>query len=103
VLEAWAYGLPVLMTAACNLAQGFKAAAASEISKESEAMSSELATFFRHDDEVLRNMGQRGRKLVETQFTWDRISEQMLAIYAWLVQRENAPDTVRFMGLHRDA
>jgi glycosyltransferase involved in cell wall biosynthesis len=97
VLEAWSYGLPVLMTAACNLPNGFTAGAALQISHQSEPMSLSLATLFSLDDEVLNGMGRCGRHLVETEFSWDRISEEMVAVYEWLLRRTGAPSTVCFM------
>jgi poly(glycerol-phosphate) alpha-glucosyltransferase len=42
VLEAWSYGLPVLMTRHCNLPEGFRNDAAIEISTDREGITSGL-------------------------------------------------------------
>ena len=42
VLEAWANGLPVLMTRQCNLPSGFEAGAALRIEPEAESIAAEL-------------------------------------------------------------
>ncbi len=102
VLEAWSYGLPVLMTSACNLPEGFSAGAALEISPEAEPMSAQLAAFFRLDGEVLRDIGERGRKLVDCRFAWDRVSEETIRLYAWLLGEADPPESVQFDGQQRD-
>ncbi|MFM7471843.1 MAG: glycosyltransferase [Nodosilinea sp.] len=36
-------------------------------------------------------MGQRGRQLVEEQYTWERSAEQMLSVYAWMLGSQVQP------------
>jgi len=70
VLEAWAADLPVLMTRACNLPEGFKAGAAVEVRSESKPLAEGLLRFMRFPPSTLRVMGRRGRNLVRTRFSW---------------------------------
>lgn len=88
VLEAWAYGLPVLMTPECNLPEGFAHDAALEIrSGEGSFQGSDFS--FRHGLRALvemtedqrREMGLRGRRLVEDRFTWPKVAAQTKALY----------------------
>ncbi|WPL19411.1 D-inositol 3-phosphate glycosyltransferase [Thiorhodovibrio winogradskyi] len=95
VLEAWAYGLPVLMTPQCNLPEGFQAQAALRIAPEPEGISQGLATLFAMADAERVAMGERGRVLVEQRFSWVRIAEQMLAVYQWVLGQGSKPDCVR--------
>lgn len=100
VLEAWSYGLPVLMTEACNLAEGFDVGAALRCLPEPESISAALrkiATEFNDQERV--EMGARGRALVAEQFSWSGIGKQHVEVYEWLIggaQRSDAPGTVRF-------
>ncbi|MFO1066394.1 MAG: glycosyltransferase family 4 protein [Pirellulales bacterium] len=107
VLEAWAYGLPVLMTRACNLAEGFVAGAAIEIG-ESQPLRPDnlpreieraLQCLLSLDDVQTRKMREAGKRLVEEKFTWSRIANSMLEVYEWLAdRRKSAPNSVELFS-----
>jgi poly(glycerol-phosphate) alpha-glucosyltransferase len=40
-------------------------------------------------------MGQRGRRLVEGQFNWKKIAEDMINVYKWILDGGTPPDCVR--------
>lgn len=87
VLEAWAYGLPVVMTPECNLPEGFASGAALEIrnSGMGNAKWDGLRTLLEMTDSERRGMGMRGRRLVEGKFTWSRVAGRMREIFGELV------------------
>ena len=94
VLEAWAYGLPVLMTPECHLPEGFASSAALEIRSGEEggpgsdfSFQEGLRTLLEMSDRERALMGARGRKLVEEKFTWPKIASQTLALYEDLLGR----------------
>jgi poly(glycerol-phosphate) alpha-glucosyltransferase len=95
VLEAWAHGLPVLMTPACNLPEGFAAGAALEISTEPEALAAGLRRFFQQDASARAAMGMRARALAETDFNWARIAARMADVYRWVRGDAACPPCVR--------
>jgi len=84
VLEAWSYGLPVLMTSACNLPKGFAAGAAFEISTDPAAMATAMATVL-GDEARLADAGARGRALVEADHGWTAIGRATMAAYRDIV------------------
>ena len=109
VLEAWAYGLPVLMTPECNLPDGFAADAAVRIGAE-DAKKAEsgklkaescgnieggLHALFEMSDADRVAMGERGRSLVENRFTWPKIAAQMKEVYEWVLGGGHPPDCVQ--------
>ncbi|MDO8801627.1 glycosyltransferase [Phenylobacterium sp.] len=94
VLEAWAYRLPVLMTAECNLREGFVEGAASELHLD-QRFAGELAAWLRRSPEALREMGARGRKLVEKRFDWADLATDFADLYRWVVGRGERPSFVR--------
>ena len=93
VLEAWSYGLPVVMTPECNLPEGFACDAALEIrSGEGSFQGADfsfqqgLRTLLEMSDRDRAAMGMRGRRLVEDRFTWPKVAAQMKALYEELLR-----------------
>jgi poly(glycerol-phosphate) alpha-glucosyltransferase len=85
VLEAWAYGIPVLMTDHCNLPEGFTAGAAIRIGTEVPGIAGGLRELFQGSPGDLEAMGGAGRTLVEEQFTWPKVAAQMKEVYEWML------------------
>jgi poly(glycerol-phosphate) alpha-glucosyltransferase len=83
VLEAWASAKPVLMTPECNLPEGLGAGAAYQIGTGPEKIAAGLKQVIEMSDDDRRTMGNRGRNLVATKFSWPQIGEQMRSVYEW--------------------
>lgn len=94
VLEAWSYGLPVVMTPACNLPEGFAAGAALPIGTDPAAIAAGLRRLFALSDAERRAIGARGRALVGERFTRRRVAEQMAAVYEWVLDGGPPPSCV---------
>ncbi len=94
VLEAWAYRLPVLMTDYCNLPEGFAAGAARRIGTDAESIGAGLRALFAETGDGLREMGGKGRALVESRFTWRQVAEQMGEVYRWVLGNGLRPSCV---------
>ena len=89
MLEAWAYGLPVVMTPECNLPEGFATQAALEIrnGEMGNAKWDGLWALLDMSDSDRIEMGGRGRRLVEQKFTWPKVASQMKALYEDILSR----------------
>ena len=94
VLEAWSHGVPVVMTRAGNLPEGFAAKAALEIGTESEEIRAGLDLLARMSEEQRRAMGHNGFRLCRDRFSQARNSELMRMVYRWLLKRGPRPDCV---------
>lgn len=94
ILEAWSHRLPVLMTRACHLPEGYAAGAAIEIETECQPLAEKLLALFRLSPAERLAMGQRGRTLVESRFTWSRVAAQMRAVYDWVLRRAPRPECI---------
>lgn len=94
VLEAWAYGKPVLMTRECNLPEGFSAGAAIEARPEEQSLAAGLRSLFTATDAERQAMGARGLALVRKQFVWDQIAAKLRAVYAWTLGGGTRPECV---------
>jgi poly(glycerol-phosphate) alpha-glucosyltransferase len=85
VLEAWSHGLPVLMTGACNLLEGFAARAALPLGTDPAGIAAGLRELFALSDAERAAIGRRGRALVRERFTWREVGRQMAAVYEWVL------------------
>jgi len=94
VLEAWAYGKPVLMTPECNLPEGFAAHAALRMEPTINSITEGLRQLFEMSADERRAMGKCGLTLVEKRFTWPKIAFEMKQVYEWLLGGGPKPDCV---------
>jgi len=85
VLEAWAYGKPVVMTPECNLPEGFAENAAIRIESNVESIAHGLDQLFRSPSSDLSSMGTNGRQLVGERFAWPKIAREMKSVYDWIL------------------
>ncbi|WEK02079.1 MAG: glycosyltransferase [Candidatus Sphingomonas phytovorans] len=93
VLEAWAHRKPVLMTHACNIPEGFVAGGAYRIETSPQTLALALA-YHLDQPSALAETGERGRRLVEERFTWERIVDQHIGLFTWLSGRGPRPHHV---------
>jgi poly(glycerol-phosphate) alpha-glucosyltransferase len=91
VLEAWAYGKPVLMTPHCNLPEGYEAGAAVRIEAEEESVLEGLKRFLAMEDAEREEMGANGRGLVASRFEWGVIGREMADVYRWVTGKGAKP------------
>jgi glycosyltransferase involved in cell wall biosynthesis len=89
VLEAWAYGLPVVMTPECNLPEGFASQAALEIRNGGRGNRNweGLRALLDMSDSDRIEMGRRGRRLVEERFTWPKVAAQMHELFQQILAK----------------
>lgn len=83
VLEAWSWGLPVLMTPECNLPEGASANAAIMMTPDVDSIADTIRRLFAMTDLEREAMGKNGRKLVADRFQWPKAAEQMADVYDW--------------------
>jgi poly(glycerol-phosphate) alpha-glucosyltransferase len=95
VLEAWASGLPVLMTPECNLPEGFEAGAAMRVAAPRPIeIRNALERLFQTPPARLRAMGARGRELARQNFSWDSAAHEMKLVYEWVLGQGEKPASV---------
>lgn len=94
VLEAWSYGLPVLMTAECNLPEGFEADAAIAIHSSADGITEGLRKLVLFDGSEGTAMGRKGRELCSRRFNWSTIAVQMNDLLGWVLNKGSRPEFV---------
>jgi len=97
ILEAWAWGRPVIMTPQCNLPEGYEADAAVRIQPDHDSVLDGITELMAMDDDARAAMGARGRELVRERFAWPVVAADMAAVYRWLAGRGPQPQTVLTM------
>jgi poly(glycerol-phosphate) alpha-glucosyltransferase len=97
VLDAWANAKPVLMTAKCNLPDGFSFGAAMEIGAMPQNIAHGIKTLCEMSCDDRRIMGQCGRALVEQCYSWPQIARQMRDVYHWILNGGSAPTHLEFI------
>lgn len=94
VLEAWAAAKPVMMTAECNLPEGFLQKAAIPISADIDGIAVGLNELFAMSATDRQSMGRRGLSLVQEKFNWSRVASEMRSVYEWSISGGQPPACV---------
>jgi glycosyltransferase involved in cell wall biosynthesis len=96
VAEALAGGTPVISTKGAPWA-GLEANGCGWwIDHGVEPLAAALRAVFNLPRDQLRAMGERGRAWMARDFTWDRVSADMLDVYEWVARGGPPPPTIRF-------
>lgn len=96
VLEAWAHGKPALITRACNLPDGPAAGAALEIAPTVESIRDGLERFAALSAAQVTQMGECARRLVERNYAWPKLAQDMTRLYEAMAADQNIPADLRF-------
>jgi poly(glycerol-phosphate) alpha-glucosyltransferase len=96
ILEAWAFGKPVIMTPQCNLPEGFAFQAAMRVEPITASISDGIADFLGLSDAERRGMGGRGLALVRERFVWKEVAGCLLDVYTWLAGGGPPPACIDF-------
>ena len=94
VLEAWAYGIPVLMTDECNLPDGFTSQSAIRIVPSAKDIAGALEALMSMPSEELKAIGRNGQNLVAEKYNWSMVSNKMHRLYEWIVSGGSPPEFV---------
>jgi glycosyltransferase involved in cell wall biosynthesis len=95
VLEAMSYRVPVLITTFCNIPAAFTRKAAIAIAPSPESIAAGINELLGLSKEALLQLGQNGYKLVEEQFTWEKVAADAHNLYQWVLGKGLKPDFVK--------
>jgi poly(glycerol-phosphate) alpha-glucosyltransferase len=98
VLEAWSYAKPVLMTAECNLPDGFSRGAALAIGRSPQDIARGINVLLGMGAAERQSLGQSGRTLVAENYTWPEVARQMREVHEWALRGGPAPAHVELNG-----
>ena len=95
VAEALASGVPVLTTTGAPWSVLEGEDCGWWVERNADAIRSALADAVSRSDDDRLAMGQRGRRLVEEQFSWEHVAEQLSQTYRWVIGDDPRPDFVQ--------
>jgi glycosyltransferase involved in cell wall biosynthesis len=95
VAEALAAGVPVISTKGAPWAGLETEDCGWWIDHGSEPLAAALSDALALPRETLGAMGAKGRAWMARDFSWDRVADEMLAVYTWLTNGAERPRTVR--------
>jgi glycosyltransferase involved in cell wall biosynthesis len=95
VLESLAARVPPIVTTACHFPELAEVGAGLVCEPDAESLAEALHTLrFERTAEDRARCGERGRALVEQQFTWETQARRLVQVYRWLADRGPRPDVV---------
>lgn len=94
ILEALACRLPVIATTACHFPELAANDAGIVVTPDADAVTRGLEDLLSRSAEQRRDLGERGRRLVEASYTWDRQAERLAEVYRWLSGGGSPPEAV---------
>ncbi len=94
ILEALACSLPCLFTTACHFAEAAEADAALVVEPQADAVTQSLRDLLERSPAERARLGANGRRLVESDYTWDQQAERLASVYQWLAGGGAPPECV---------
>jgi glycosyltransferase involved in cell wall biosynthesis len=79
-LEAMACGTPVIVSRASNLPEVDQESAGLVVDTNVDEIAKAIREILAADDQLRRQMGSNGQKLVQDRFTWQSVSKQTIAL-----------------------
>lgn len=98
VLEAWAHGLPTIITPGCNLEIGLTTGCTWMTTTDPEDICQSLQQLMECPTQQRIEMGRRARILAETQFTWHSVATMHSATYKWVLGKADRPNWVHIQS-----
>ncbi len=93
-LEAMSWGLPCLLSPACNLPEAIAAGAAWSVQPQPADLAARIQELMALPDAEAAAMGRRGRALVAERFSWNTIARQCAELYGWILGGGTPPPFV---------
>jgi glycosyltransferase involved in cell wall biosynthesis len=87
VLEGMASGLPCIITTGCNFPEAGEAEAAYIVDISADAIANALIDCLSNPEQS-KLIGDRARKLILEQYTWDRIANSLVQVYQCIINKQ---------------
>lgn len=88
ILEGMASGLPCIFTTACNFPEAKEAQVAKVVEVNQEEIVKALLWCLSHEEEA-KEMGQRARRFILENYTWNKISIKLVEVYRSIIENHS--------------
>lgn len=92
VAEALARGVPVLTTKGAPWSDLNENKCGFWVENDSEGIKKGIISALETPESKLKDMGVRGRSLIEEKYLWPAVSSTTIELYRWLLYKEKKPD-----------
>ncbi|WFB36565.1 glycosyltransferase [Kiritimatiellota bacterium B12222] len=99
VLEAWAHGVPTLITRACNLSSSFEEDFSICLEADQVLWPDAIDALFETSPEERILLGAQARVYAKDHYSWAEQGRKMARVYEWLVDGAEKPDCVITKGV----
>ncbi|BAY31554.1 group 1 glycosyl transferase [Nostoc carneum NIES-2107] len=96
VLEGMASGLPCVITTGCNFPEAAQAQAAHIVDTNPDEIANALIDCLSNPAQA-QAMGDRARKLIFRNYTWERAAEKLVKVYQAIVDKKVLPEYQDFI------
>jgi len=96
ILEAMSYGLPVLLTDACNFHDAKEHSAGIQVGTSVDDLKEGMLNMMTMSDGERQLMGTRGYQCIKRKYQWESIADHLLDVYIWMLGLSDAPSSVVF-------
>lgn len=96
VAEALSFGIPVITTHGAPWGDLLKYKCGWWVRLEKNNLVIALLEALQLSDKQLAIMGENGRKLIASKYTWEKAGGAMSEVYHWIIHGGNAPDSIKF-------
>jgi glycosyltransferase involved in cell wall biosynthesis len=94
VAEALASGVPVITTRGTPWEELVAHRCGWWVEKTTDSLAEALRDAMSRTDEERREMGERGRQLIEQKYTWSSVAAQMKSVYEWVLGKAPKPECI---------
>jgi glycosyltransferase involved in cell wall biosynthesis len=94
ILEALACSLPCLITTSCHFPELERAGGAIVVEPRTPDVTQGLRELLERTDLQRNQLGEIGRRLVESQYTWDQQARRLESVYHWLAGGGPVPECI---------
>lgn len=99
ILEALGARLPSVVTTACHFPELESAQGGIVVEATKAGVLAGLRGLLERSKVERREMAERGRSLVEAEYTWNRQGERLASVYQWVVGGGIAPEPIEAAGV----
>ena len=94
ILEALACRLPCVVTTACHFPELGQDGGGIVVEATADGVTAGLRDLLDRSSTDRRELGRRGRELVEARYTWDRQAARLASVYEWVAGGGSPPEAV---------